>query len=61
MVTSREDKRYFCQRGSPFSLATQYYEIEIDFKVSSSRTPSGRGFVVGWVAYEDGEYTSSYF
>ena len=53
LTSSKESKKY-CGSKDPFSLKTKYYELEIEMDVSFI-FHNKRGFVIGWVAYEDEE------
>lgn len=57
MLTSLKDERKYCGHRYPFSLKTIYYELEVKMKTLSYRPPDeDRGFVIGWVTYNDGEW-----
>ena len=51
--TATKKSVQYCESKSPFSLITDYYELEIELSSYSSST--SRGFVVGYVAYDDGK------
>ena len=54
--TSQKEKWQLCGKKSPFSIPTSYYELEIEMVVSSfTKSYTSRGFVVGFVAYDDGK------
>eukprot|EP00794_Sanderia_malayensis_P008177 gene8177-9054_t len=50
-VSSTLRKYHYCGKFSPFSKATNYYEMEIKFKTSGYPRPN-RGFMIGYIAYE---------
>ena len=54
MQTSSSESKMYCGSKDQFSLNTKFYELEIEMHVSVI-SRSKRGFVIGWVAYEDGE------
>ena len=51
-VTTNKGTRTYC-RKNPFSLSTDYYEMELEFDASSLYNRNNRGFVVGYVSYVD--------
>ena len=57
MLTSLKDEKKYCGKSYPFSLKTKYYELEVKMKTRSFlTTDKGRGFIIGWVTYNDGEW-----
>ena len=57
MLTSLKDEKKYCGNSYPFSLKTKYYELEVKMKTwSFLTTDKGRGFIIGWVTYNDGEW-----
>ena len=56
LTTKRKWKWYYCKYTSVDTneFNTQYYEIDVSMNVRRDRS-NQRGFVIGFVAYEDGE------
>ena len=54
VLTSDKSVRTYCKKY-PFGLKTKYYELDIKMEVLKSRSSrfDNRGFVVGYVSYED--------
>lgn len=57
VLTSIKDEWKYCGNRYPFSLKTKYYELEVKMKtLSYPTTDEDRGFIIGWVTYNDGEW-----